>query len=536
MPAEFDKYTSAAHAISFIKKCWLPKVTFYVRGPGVADPQAPVLADMKAGRVVRELDGANIQHFKSKVLDVPQVLVRIKGMFMFGRRQPQGVKGTVMVDVTGSPTLLLEANRNGFRDEKLRDALDDYMAELAADVIGALKVKKNIIRQRARGRGKFLAAQPRQIQAAILERLGDLQPRKKEGEKLLLDQEQVQAIQEALQQKGGIAQADDEPAPVEGGADQWPPQRRVPVEQPLDMRPPADAVEVMLDVPMNGADHVAAAAKQLAWQPDFYIWNDIEDFHVPKKFGAGQGDTAEPEHMTPQMRKLARFWAEMCRFVLIQLGSVHEYGIGWVFSYPDRFENPEDSYTKAMFVREDGEDWLLLNPFKDGDPHKEQLYSMTDKDDINWLYAAAVHECTHLADGVYKHNEAFASALTENIAKTANRGPQINKIRASVVARGAKVGGLGALAIPRQAPRPARRVPNPLISNPARHPKNKTRYKVLDKLAADPRVEEIWDEGPDGLWVSLVDGYNWEGCSTLHEWNVADLVARMKEVEKGDPS
>ena len=26
----------------------------------------------------------------------------------------------------------------------------------------------------------------------------------------------------------------------------------------------------------------------------------------------------------------------------------------------------------------------------------------------------------------------------------------------------------------------------------------------------------VWDDGPDGVWVALKDGFNFEGCSTLH--------------------
>ena len=39
-------------------------------------------------------------------------------------------------------------------------------------------------------------------------------------------------------------------------------------------------------------------------------------------------------------------------------------------------------------------------------------------------------------------------------------------------------------------------------------PKNHSGFKTLNKIAADPRVEEIWEEGSDGIWVSLVEGWN----------------------------
>ena len=54
---------------------------------------------------------------------------------------------------------------------------------------------------------------------------------------------------------------------------------------------------------------------------------------------------------------------------------------------------------------------------------------------------------------------------------------------------------------------------------------NETGLKSLDKLAADPRVARIWDEGDDGLWLQLVDGFNHEGCSCLHANPFVDEVA-----------
>ena len=48
------------------------------------------------------------------------------------------------------------------------------------------------------------------------------------------------------------------------------------------------------------------------------------------------------------------------------------------------------------------------------------------------------------------------------------------------------------------------------------HSKNRTKFAALDRLARDPRVEEIWDEGRNGIWLSLQPGYNFEGTSTLH--------------------
>lgn len=66
--------------------------------------------------------------------------------------------------------------------------------------------------------------------------------------------------------------------------------------------------------------------------------------------------------------------------------------------------------------------------------------------------------------------------------------------------------------------------------------KNRTKYKSLDRLAADHRVKEIWSEEgtADGLWLGLAQGYNLDGCCQVHEYNVKDLVAAMRRVKEGD--
>ena len=44
---------------------------------------------------------------------------------------------------------------------------------------------------------------------------------------------------------------------------------------------------------------------------------------------------------------------------------------------------------------------------------------------------------------------------------------------------------------------------------------NKTGFKTFDKLARDPRIVEIWNEGNDGIWVDLAPGFNLYGCGVL---------------------
>lgn len=71
------------------------------------------------------------------------------------------------------------------------------------------------------------------------------------------------------------------------------------------------------------------------------------------------------------------------------------------------------------------------------------------------------------------------------------------------------------------------------------NPKNKTRYKSLDRIASDPRVIEIWDESEDGhgLWLKLADGWNCEGGSLIHRWTVREMIEHFRWfVTEGEPN
>ena len=65
------------------------------------------------------------------------------------------------------------------------------------------------------------------------------------------------------------------------------------------------------------------------------------------------------------------------------------------------------------------------------------------------------------------------------------------------------------------------------------HPKNQTRYRSLNRIAADPRVLLVWDEGDDGIWVDLVDGWeSYLGDSCVHEWTLAEVIRSFRWIQK----
>lgn len=61
---------------------------------------------------------------------------------------------------------------------------------------------------------------------------------------------------------------------------------------------------------------------------------------------------------------------------------------------------------------------------------------------------------------------------------------------------------------------------------------------VLDRIRKDPRVQEVTNEGDDGYWVYLKDGFR-DGLSdthAVHEWSLKDLRGAFKFVEPCDCS
>lgn len=417
-----DECISPAVAISMIRKCYAPNVRFSVNGKTVK-------ADLQVGEQVRRLAGlgsayAIVYYDKKKRLDGSQLLVRINGLYMFGERIDDKVGGTVIVELVGSTRELVTVNRDGLRDWKLREELSKLIAHLSKNPKSALSEEGSRTFETYEGE-RFYAKMEEQkrkqseIASRAIVRVRDVDTKEISGDDLL-------GIIEALSETDSIAESEPEA------------EER---EDRVNLALPPGAAEAMLNVPFRGAHHVEEAVKALAWTPAFAIMKHEPWFKVPRRFTR--------ENMSPTSRKLCMLWALFCRFVMMQLGCSKPYGVGWVFS-------PK---TAGMYARNEGGDWLLLNPLKltSGGMVDEDGFSLGNQESVNIIYAIAVHECTHMADGELDHDEGFSTALTYNIAKTANRGTEVNKIRKAVVARSKRAGATAGGEEPRTLPgKPAR--------------------------------------------------------------------------------
>lgn len=371
-----DKKTTASHAMAFIEKSFLPRIRFTVNNNVIE-------ANLKGNDLVSSVpDKADIYFSKSENKQ-PYLYVRTNGLFMFQKYVGE-IPGYVMVELIAPSVQILAANRDGFRDYTVAREVDRLAERIAKDTLSAFRAKQGIVRKKYKGTGKFKAA------ANLLEQIGPTSNKK-------LSESDMQQIVEALKYQESIERPTDIQAP-----------------------PPTSAVMAMLDQSFTGPNHIEAAIKQLAWEPDFYLMNEIENWKVPKKFF--------PETMTPMVLKLTKSWTELCRYVLMQLGSDAKFGVGLIFS--------ESIAAAAVTERgdENEEHWLMLNPFKgmtEGD-----IWSPSQNADLKWLYAAAIHEATHVADKISYHDESFASALTRNMARCADGYRKIKQIVSDIRARG----------------------------------------------------------------------------------------------------
>lgn len=427
MPA--DQCTSRYHLIQALQGCHLPNVKVSLNGDRLD-------AQLLANTIVTDLDNGRLKVYRRKKdagwSQWSGLIVRDRnGIKMFSDSVPDGVREYVVVVMNAPSVELLTSNRLQLTGSA-KQSLTAFLQKLAKDTMSALKAKSTKQFTVYKGRGKFQAIAPHAVKAAIESQLTGYASKKgKKG----LSEEQKRAITDAI---GEI----DDTAPVdtaaEGGYDSPAGDVETRPDAPprvgLDMRMAPEVLSAMLDsVDVKGPDSIESMAAILAWEPDFVVVNEIEGYRVPAKF--------VPATMSPQLRKLARFWAEVIRMLMCRLGESREYAVGWHF---DTSYATGTGYTLASYTKHSGEHVLMLNPFRTGDP-KTELLSLSNKNDVSDIVSRAMHEITHCVYGISGHDEEFAASMSYVVKRAGNVWPQVSKLRAAVVARGAKTGAMEGL-------------------------------------------------------------------------------------------
>lgn len=405
MPA--DNTTHSAYAVNFIEHCYLPKVRFTVDG-------AKYDADLKSKTLITTVTSRGVDMAKiyftplAKGQTSNRMFVRTKGLYMFPEYLMKKLGAYVIVELLAPSVTILTANRDGFGagGVSVKYAIQKLAEKIATEKDAALRSKRGQIRQKFVGAGKFRA---KKLAAGLFGSIGPVAPVEKKLSEA--DTQEIIKVVDDYNRKD----AERESSSGGGGGGGVGSSERVsgtPAGSSSGL-PSSATARVLVNQPFTGPKHLEAALKQLVWEPDFFIINDIEDFKVPKKFF--------PATMTRDVLFLAKTWVEMVRYVMMQLGSALPFGAGWHFS-----ANAAASAVTETNENDDKEYWILLNPFVK--MVEGEVWQPNKIADLKWLYAAAVHEATHIVDGVGDHDVAFAIALTYNIARTADGFAQIQAI------------------------------------------------------------------------------------------------------------
>lgn len=403
-----DRCATSAQAIGYIARCRLPNVRFTVNGQTIK-------ADCgKRAKEIREFryESPAGRPYLARVSVDPKdhdypydALVRLNGLYMFERYVGNKPPDLVVIDLEGAAVDMLTSNRDGFSSHELRREIDSFVQEVGREKRQALERKRGIVSEEFVG-GERFSASTGQIRDAY-------------------DRKQQAARMEAAGLMSELGSLDDMAAARRALSDMMKARGLPPQEFSSTWTGDTDAdtlAEMLGGVKVKGSAHVEAMTKILAWKPDYLVHNEVEDFHVPKKFW--------PTSMTSDVRRLVKCWAELCRFVMLQLGCSKEFGVGVIFS-----GSMLAAYKRQHSPKLNRElDWLLINPLpKLTRGEERQLIDPRDDEQLLNLYAMAIHEATHMADEVSDHDVSFAAALTANIARTYGQEKRIRAIRRSVL-------------------------------------------------------------------------------------------------------
>lgn len=424
-----DRATTVVHATAFVERCNLP-MRITVNGKSVR-------ADLMGGEQVfsRPVEAyvnrdyqnvGSVAIFHNARSRRRGFLIRARGLYMFDRYlDDSSYKGIVYVELTGHPRDLFDQKRVELSyNTNVRSLIDQFVADLTVDPRTTLKKEradKGKMRELFKGTGALRVQQG--LAAEVAAQMAMQAP-----------------VPEQKTWKDGAVEFSD--AAIEKIAELA---GREPTQEPGAHVPPivsnGGAIREMLrETKFVSRDHAASALRLMAWQPVFLLINSVDYYQVPAK--------VRPDGMTPTYQKLAELWTELCRFVLMRLGWTKPFGTGFIFEWNDEEEGTVLAAYTSNDYGDDNLDFLVLNPIKlkkkdtKYDSHGDVSrviydevvrWELTNDETLKMLCAAAIHECTHMVNGIGRHNEAFTSAMTENMGAMMDMYPVAKKIRKAVM-------------------------------------------------------------------------------------------------------
>lgn len=480
MPADYK--VTAADVIAVIERSHLPLTRFVfngeiVRADAKVDPADEVGEGTFNGRGKMHL------YYRPKARKTTGFYVRktvcapsgdfCGSLFMFSQPIESSIPGCFFLDITGSSLETMLANRMSLHAPWSYE-LASYLRSLVKDKHNATRRKNNAMHRAWTGGAKFVpkAEAAGKLAAVMSQFTGSTEAFKEatnvEGiAKILRENAEQRAKEEAGEVRPPDSASVDGPQHGEEVAEtkeekedeeQGGPEIRVVYTAIPEMAEIAAAL-----VPEGKPGSPEKAIKLMAVEYDFYIHNEIEGcscghsrerhehggklgecldyncdctrfagFRVPKRFMPTDKD-GKPS-MSPTLRKISRFWGEVCRAVLIAADKPQKsFGVGWMFD--TEYRDGEYRTTEGEYIRANNENWLLLNPYRGGNIKDGELFRLRNDADLKWIYGIAVHECAHLTYGEGGHDEGYARELTELIAKAAGVPKFLRTIRDACVKR-----------------------------------------------------------------------------------------------------
>ncbi len=354
--------------------------------------------------------------------------VRGSGVFMFEKQIDTKIKGAIFVDITAPPRGVFTRKRDALAaSSSAASLLNAYLEELAVDPLSALK-KERAERNKQRiiytgtgplnvseGEGARVAEEERAKRKAKTAEMGaemaikiDLtQAKTTKSGNVELTEEQLKKALDLLTNF-----LDREQAAADAAQDERPIDQSAPELVPL----PETFASMAKDSRFVNQEQLAGALQFAAWKPDLFVYQNLDNWKMPKDFN--------PLTMKPKYLRLLRLWAELCKYALVRLGMFTPFGVGWIFD-TEKDQEGNELVMGAGSLRENGTEWLLLNPVKmkriksssDEYPEYEvqgDYYDLSSDASIEELCASVIHEVTHM-QGFGKHDQRYAYALTDNI-------------------------------------------------------------------------------------------------------------------------
>lgn len=401
--------TSADYARALIERCNLPGVTVTVNGKreaaGLIGGTKVLTKVVQDSRTREEIGSFEVYHQKRSQRH--GVYVRGNGVYMFEIEFDGDYKGVVYIDIVAPARKVFTRKRDQLSyDSTARADIMSFLQRLAVDPKSELKkerAERNKMRKVIRGTGSMevhdgIAAE---LAAKIAAKapFADMKEDKKKRKPIAMSVDFVAVVEQSV--KEAIA---DRPADYAASK-----------EAPsVDLSPlPAAIGAMMSQVEFFETEQVAGALQLAAWKPDLYVYQNLDNYKVPKRL--------DPATMAPKYVRLLRLWAELVRYALIQLGMFKRFGVGWVFD--TEMEGDGEMVIGAAHTKDQGTDWLLLNPInlkhkRGSDPseydEEGDRYDLSNERDLEGLCASVIHEVTHM-QGFGRHDQAYAYALTQNI-------------------------------------------------------------------------------------------------------------------------